>query len=254
MLLLVAAVFAAPSFAEDTPARSLAVAAASDLRFALDEIVREFEKANPGMVVRVSYGSSGNFSSQIENGAPFDLFFSADVEYVKRLGEQGLTLPGSDFVYGIGRIVLWTSKSSKLDISRGLPALLDPAVRKIAIANPRHAPYGRAAEAALRAANVYDAVQPKLVFGENVAQAAQFAETGAADAAIIARSLALAASLANEGRAFLIASDQHPRLEQAGTILRRTEDGAAAQAFRSFVLGPEARAVLDRFGFERPAR
>ena len=244
----------APDSAQTLAPRSIAVAAASDLRFALDEIVLAFKKANPGIEVRVSYGSSGNFFSQIANGAPFDLFFSADVDYVTKLGEQGLTLPDGHFVYGIGRIVLWTSSSSKLDVSRGLSILVDPAVRKIAIANPRHAPYGRAAEAALRAAKIYDAVQSKLVFGENVAQAAQFAQTGAADAAIIAHALALSPTLQKEGRAFLIPSDQHPRLEQGGTILRRTTEPATAQAFRSFLLGPEARVILDRFGFERPLR
>ncbi len=230
------------------------MAAASDLRFALDEIVLAFEKANLGIDVRVSYGSSGNFFSQIANGAPFDLFFSADVDYVTKLGEQGLTLPDSHFVYGIGRIVLWTANSSKLDVSRGLAILVDPAVRKIAIANPRHAPYGRAAEAALRSANIYDAVQPKLVFGDNVAQTAQFAQTGAADAGIIAHALALAPTLQKEGRFFLIPSDQHPKLEQGGAILRRTVEPAVARAFRRLVLGPEGRAALDRYGFERPVR
>jgi len=241
---------AAPGGAQSPPPRSIAVAAASDLRFALDEIVLAFEKANPGVDVRVSYGASGSFFSQIANGAPFDLFFSADVDYVKKLGDQGLTLPDSTFVYGIGRIVLWTSHS-KLDVSRGLAALLDPAVRKIAIANPRHAPYGRAAEAALRSAGIYDAVQPKLVFGENVAQTAQFVETGAADAGIIAHALAQAPTLQKEGRFFLIPSDLHPRLEQGAAILQRSAEPAAAEAFRGFVLGAEARAILDRFGFER---
>lgn len=245
---------ALPGVAQAPPPRSIAVAAASDLRFALDEIVREFSKANPGIDVRVSYGSSGNFFSQIANGAPFDLFFSADVDYVTKLGEQGLTQPDNHFVYGIGRIVLWTANSSKLDVSRGLAVLLDPAVRKIAIANPRHAPYGRAAEAALRSAKIYDAVQPKLVFGDNVAQTAQFAQTGAADAGIIAHALALAPTLQKEGRFFLIPSEHHPKLEQGGAILRRTAEPASARAFRSFVLGPDARIVLDRYGFESPAR
>jgi molybdate transport system substrate-binding protein len=241
-------------FAQAPPPRSIAVAAASDLRFALDEIVSEFSKANPGIDVRVSYGSSGNFFSQIANGAPFDIFFSADLDYVTKLGEQGLTLEDSHFVYGIGRIVLWTTNASKLDLSRGLAVLLDPSVRKIAIANPRHAPYGRAAEAALRSAKIYDAVQPKLVFGDNVAQTAQFAQTGAADAGIVAHALALAPTLQKEGRSFLIPSDQHPKLEQGGAILRRTEDAASAQAFSSFVLGPRGGAILDRYGFEQSVR
>jgi len=240
----------APSGPSPEP-RTLTVAAAADLKFAMDEIVREFTKARPEVEVRVSYGSSGNFFSQIANGAPFDVFFSADMGYVDTLREQGLTVPGSEFVYAIGRIVLIAAPGSEIDASRGLVVLRDKAVKKVAIANPRHAPYGRAAEAALRKARLYDDVQGKLVLGENVAQAAQFVESGAADAGIVALSLARRPGAAS-GSVYEIPLDQYPRLEQGGAILKATKDEAAARAFRDFVLGAAGRALLSRYGFQAP--
>lgn len=233
-------------------AREVRVAAAADLKFALEEIVREFRAARPDVAVEVAYGSSGNFTSQIESGAPFDLFLSADVEYVRQLSAQGLTVPGSEFVYAVGRLVLWIPRASRLDGSQGLSVLRGPAVRTIAIANPRHAPYGRAAEAALRALGVYAEVQPKLVLGDNVAQAAQFVQSGAADAGIIALSLALAPALASEGRYFEVPASAYPRLEQGGVVLKAAKDPAAARALRDFVLEDRGRAVLERWGFLAP--
>jgi len=238
--------------AAQAPAPELRVAAAADLKFALEEIVQEFRAEHPDVAIEVAYGSSGNFTSQIESGAPFDLFLSADVGYVRQLSARGLTVPGSEFVYAVGRLVLWLPRSSPLDGSRGLAALRDPAVRKIAIANPRHAPYGRAAEAALRALGVYTEVQGKLVLGDNVAQAAQFVETGAADAGIIALSLALSPVLASEGRHFEVPASAYPRLEQGGAILKAAKDPAAARALRDLVLGARGRAVLERWGFLAP--
>jgi molybdate transport system substrate-binding protein len=232
--------------------RRLDVAAAADLKFAMDEIVTAFGKARPGLTVSVSYGSSGNFLSQIVNGAPFDLFFSADIEYPRRLGEAGLATTGSEFRYAVGRIVVWVPAASSIPIERGLQVLAGPEVRRIAIANPRHAPYGRAAEAALRAAGVYEAVKDKLVFGENVAQTAQFVQSGATDAGIIALSLAIAPTLAKQGRYFEVPLDSYPRMEQGGIILNRARDVEAARAFRDFVLGPEGRAVLEGYGFFLP--
>ena len=232
--------------------RRLDVAAAADLKFAMDEIVTAFGKARPGLTVSVSYGSSGNFLSQIVNGAPFDLFFSADIEYPRRLGEAGLATTGSEFRYAVGRIVVWVPAASSIPIERGLQALASPEVRRIAIANPKHAPYGRAAEAALRAAGVYEAVKDKLVFGENVAQTAQFVQSGATDAVIIALSLAIAPTLAKQGRYFEVPLDSYPRMEQGGIILNRARDVEAARAFRDFVLGPEGRAVLEGYGFFLP--
>lgn len=234
--------------------RALRIAAASDLQFALEDIVREFHGERPEINVKVSYGSSGNFYAQISNGAPFDLFFSADVEYTRRLAAEKRTLPGSEFLYATGRLVLWVPKSSPLDVSRGFEALREPAVRRIAIANPRHAPYGRAAEAALRGQELYDEVKGRLIFGENVAQAAQFVQSGAADAGLIALSLALSPTLAREGRYWEVPADAHPRLEQGGVILQAARDREAAMAFRDFLLGARGRAALARYGFLPPRR
>jgi molybdate transport system substrate-binding protein len=247
LLLLAWAAVAAP--AQD---RHLDVAAAADLKFAMDDLVGAFGKAHPGITVSVSYGSSGNFLSQIQNGAPFDLFFSADIEYPRRLAEAGLAPKGSEFLYAVGRLVVWAPTSSRIQIERGVEALAAPEVRRIAIANPTHAPYGRAAEAALRKLGVYDAVKDRLVFGENVAQAAQFVQSGAADAGIIALSLALAPALAAEGRYFEVPLDAYPRMDQGGIVLNRASDPEAARMFRDFVLGAEGRATLKRQGFFLP--
>ena len=234
------------------PARVVRVAAASDLKFALDDVARALAAAHPDLSLQPTYGSSGNFVAQIQGGAPFDLFLSADVEYTRRLAAEGFTVPGSEFVYGVGHIVLWVPRDSPLDLSRGLAALRDPAVRKVAIANPRHAPYGRAAEAALKHAGLYDAVAPKLVLGENVAQAAQFAQSGAADAGLIALSLALAPALTGAGRHAEIPATSHPTLEQGGVILKHAREPEAAARVRDFLTSPAGRAILKRYGFSLP--
>jgi molybdate transport system substrate-binding protein len=229
------------------------VAAAADLKFAMDELVGAFAKARPDIAVSVSYGSSGNFLSQIQNGAPFDLFFSADIEYPKRLAEAGLAPEGSAFLYAVGRIVVWVPTASRIPVERGVQALTAPDVRRIAIANPRHAPYGRAAAAALRALGVWEAVKDKLVFGENVAQTAQFVQSGAVDAGIIALALAVAPALAKHGRHAEVPLDAYPRMDQGGIILSRARDPEAARAFRDFILGPAGRAELRRYGFFLPS-
>ena len=168
------------------------IAAASDLRFALVEIVARLHQLEPTFDVQVTYGSSGTFFAQLINGAPFDLFLSADSDYPKQLALRGLTLPGSEFTYAVGRLAVWVPAASPLDVEKnGLQTLVDPRVRHVAIANPVTAPYGRAAEAAMRKAGLYDRVRPKLVLGENVAQALQFVQSSSADAGIIALSLAI---------------------------------------------------------------
>jgi len=233
----------------------LRVAAASDLKFALDEMIPIFERAHPGLAVRVTYGSSGNFYAQLANRAPFDVFLSADVAYADRLAEQGLTAADSRFLYAVGRLALWVPRGSVAEVERvGLAALRDPAVRHVAIANPRHAPYGRAAEAALRHYGLYEQVQPKLVLGENVAQAAQFAQSGGADAGLIALSLALAPTLREQGRHWTVPEEAHPRLEQAGVVLSWARDPVGARAFGSFLQSADARVVLERYGFALPGR
>jgi molybdate transport system substrate-binding protein len=230
---------------------AVAIAAAADLKFALDEVVEAFRRQRPDLAVTVSYGSSGGFYAQLSHRAPFDLFFSADRDFVERLAAQGATLAGSEFGYAVGHLALWVPEASPLAIeSQGLAALADPRVRRVAIANPRHAPYGRAAEAALRSLGVYDQVADKLVLGESVAQAAQFAQSGAADAAIIALSLALAPTLRDSGRHWRLPDAAHPRLEQAAVILRWARDPEAARALSAFVLAPAGREILARYGFD----
>jgi molybdate transport system substrate-binding protein len=234
-------------------AAELVVAAASDLKFAMDELIADFQKRTPDAVVKVSYGSSGNFFAQLQQQAPFDLFFSADFEYPRRLEAEGHTLASTTFVYAVGRLAVWVPRASPVDLdAQGLRALLAPEIRKIAIANPRHAPYGRAAEAALRHFGIYESVQPKLVLGENVAQAAQFAQSGAADAALIAHSLALAPAMQAEGRFREVPVASYPRMEQGGVILKWTEQPKLARAFRDFVQGAQGRAILRRWGFSLP--
>jgi len=233
------------------PCGVVTIATAADLIYAMNELIAQFEKAS-GCKGRLSTGSSGNFSSQIENGAPFDLFFSADVDYPRKLEAEGLAVPGTVFVYGIGKIVLWVRNESRLDVSKGVTALRDPSVRKIAIANPQHAPYGRAAEEALRKSGVYDAVKDRLVLGENISQAAQFVESGNADAGILALSLAVSPGLKEQGRYSKIPENLYAPIEQGAALLRASPNPQAARAFLEFVKTPDAAAVLERYGFTVP--
>lgn len=237
-------------------AADVAVAAAADLGFALKEIVAEFEQAS-GHHVRLTLGSSGNLYAQIRAGAPFDLFLSADVGHARRLEAAGIGERGSTFVYGTGQLVLWVPNTSRLDLDRlGMQVLAEPSVRRIAIANPQHAPYGRAAVAALEKLGLYAALRAKLVLGENVSQAAQFVQTGAADVGIIARGLAAAPAMLKAGRMQLVPAELYPPLEQAGVVVRRRRSAAtldAARALMVWLRGPRGRAVLDRYGFMMPA-
>ena len=232
--------------------RHVRVAAAADLRFALNEVVRRFDAAHD-VEVLASYGSSGTFHAQLLNQAPFDMFLSADVEYPRQLSARGLTLPGSEFTYGVGRLVLWVRAASAVDVAgRGLATVADPSVTHVAIANPEHAPYGRAAIAAMRNAGVYDAARAKLVYGENVEQALQYAQSGAADAAIVALSLALAPPVRSQGRYVDVPLGAYPRIVQGGVILRWAADVEAARALRTFLVGADGKAVFEQYGFFMP--
>jgi molybdate transport system substrate-binding protein len=224
----------------------LAIAAAADLNFALSDISREFRAAHPAVDLAIAYGSSGNFYAQIRNQAPFDVFLSADVEYPRRLVQEGIGARDSLFVYAVGRIVVWVPASSPLDPATALRAA---SVRHVAIANPQHAPYGRAAEAALRSLGLYDGVAGKLVLGENVAQTLEFVQSGAADVAVVALSLALAPPVRGQGRYWNIPVGAYPNIEQGGVILR---DSTAAREFRSFLLAASARRILKQYGFSLP--
>jgi molybdate transport system substrate-binding protein len=233
-------------------AEEITIAAASDLNFAFRELATEYEKAS-GNQVRLTLGSSGNFYAQIQNGAPFDLYFSADIAYPKKLEEAGLTVPGSLYQYAVGRIVLWTGNGSPLDLSKGLEILREPTIKKIAIANPKHAPYGRAAVAAMEYFKVYDQVKDKLILGENISQAAQFIESGACDIGIIALSLAIAPAMKSKGTYWEVPAEAHPSLDQGAVILKQSKNQEAARQFLEFIKGPQGQEIMKRYGFTLPS-
>lgn len=231
--------------------REIRVAAASDLQFAMEELTKNFEK-QAGTKVNVTYGSSGNFFSQIQNGAPFDLLFSADIEYPRRLEAAGLAEPDTLYEYAVGRIVIWMAPEAKVDLNKlGWKALLDASVQKIAIANPEHAPYGRAAVAALQKAGIYESMKTKLVYGENISQAAQFVQSGNAQAGIIALSLMISSHMKN-GKQWEIPAEMHPAIEQGAVVLKNARNKNAARAFLEFVKSAAGRSILARFGFAFP--
>jgi molybdate transport system substrate-binding protein len=232
--------------------RRLAVAAAANLEGAIDELARGFEAEHPGVSVAVTLGASGALHAQLRNGAPFDVFLSADDDYPRRLVQAGSARPEDEAVYALGRLAIWVPPGSPLDLAgRGAGALADPAVRRLAIANPRVAPYGRAAEAALRWAGVHGAVRDRLVLGQSVAQAAQFARSGAADAAVLPRSLALSPALAG-GRVLVLPEESHPPLRQAAVAIAGARAPDLARAFLRFLLGPRGREILARRGYDPP--
>ena len=234
---------------DNVRACEVTIAAASDLNFVFKEIVADFEKKT-GNTVKLSLGSSGNFFAQLSNGAPFDLFFSADIGYPKKLEEAGLAEPGTLYMYAVGRIVVWVPKGSPIDVGGlGIKALQHPSVKKIAIANPKHAPYGRAAVAAMEHFKVYEAVKDKLVLGENISQAAQFVQTGGADIGIIALSLAVAPAMKETGVFWEVPVAAHPRLEQGAVVLKAAKDPKAARVFLAYIKSPEGRRVFARYGF-----
>lgn len=231
------------------------VAAAADLNFAIKEIASVYEKKT-GNSVKLSLGSSGNFYSQISNGAPFDLFFSADIEYPRKLDEAGLAVPGTLFMYALGRIVLWAPKGSPIDVEGlKIKALLHSSIQKVAIANPEHAPYGRAAVVALKHFGLYEQFKEKLVFGENISQTAQFVQSGAADIGFIALSLAVAPSVKPLGRFWELPPESYPRIEQGAVILKAAQAKGTLEAVHSFyswVKAPASQAILRRYGFVLP--
>ncbi len=232
---------------------TLTVAAAADLKFAFDDLILGFAEIHPEIRIKVTFGSSGNLFAQLSNRAPFDLFFSADMDYPRRLIELGAAAKGSEFHYATGQLVIWVPNSSNLDFAtRGIEAVSDAAVRKIAIANPKHAPYGRAAVAALKTLGVFDQIESRLVLGENVAQTAQFVETGVADLGLISQSLAMAPMMRDKGRSWPLPLNAYPPIEQGGMVLPWTKNSKAAELLQTFVLGDEGRRILKLHGFRLP--
>ncbi|MBB4929487.1 molybdate transport system substrate-binding protein [Lipingzhangella halophila] len=228
------------------------VAVASNLKFAMADIVAEFEDAHPGTTVAASYGSSGAFVQQISNGAPFDVFLSADTGYPEDLVQDGLADTGDVFGYAAGRLVVWAAADSPADPSGGLPALADDAVGTVAIANPEHAPYGTAAQAALESAGVADDIEDKLVLGENIAQTAEFAQSGNADAAVVALSLALSPSMSASGEHSEVPPGSYPRLDQSGVVLPDSANPGGARDLAGFLRSEDGQAILEEHGFAPP--
>ena len=232
---------------DKSPATSneLTVAAASDLTPAFEELGRAFEASHKTKVVFV-FGSTGLLTRQLENGAPMDLFAAANVSYVEQLEQKGLIIPGTKAVYGRGRITLWTPPETNLRLA-GIADLARPEVTRVAIANPDHAPYGLAARQALESAGVWERVKPKLVYGDNIRQALQFAQTGNVDVAIVALSL----SKQSNGRWTLIPEELHQPLDQGLAIMKGTRNEPAARAFSDFIRGPEGQAIMQKYGFSQ---
>jgi molybdate transport system substrate-binding protein len=245
---LLAFLFSTPSAARSA---EIVIAAASDLTFAFKELTPRFEKQS-GNTVKFSFGSSGNFFSQIQNGAPYDAFFSADIDYPKKLERAGLTEPGTIYEYAVGKIVLWVPTASTLDLQRGLAVMLDPAIRKIAIANPEHAPYGRAAVAAMRHDGIYDRLKDKLVLGENISQTAEFVQSGNADIGVLALSLVLAPAMKSAGRYLEVPANDYPAIVQAGVTLKSSRNKQATREFFDFLRQPATVALMRQFGFTTP--
>jgi molybdate transport system substrate-binding protein len=226
------------------PAKAeLTVAAASDLTQAFEEIGRQFEAEHNTKVVFV-FGSTGLLTKQIENGAPFDVFAAANASYIDQLEQKGLIVPGTKTVYARGRITMWTAANSALKIEK-IQDLAQPDVARIAIANPDHAPYGQAAKQALEHAGIWDVVKPKLVYGDNIRQTLQYAETGNVDVAIVALSL----SVQSKGRWMLLPEELHQPIDQGMGVLKGTKNEAAARAFSDFVNGSKGREILSKYGF-----
>lgn len=231
---------------------TLTVAAAADLTYAFTEIGALFE-AETGHRVLFNFGSTGQLAQQIEQGAPVDLFAAANIAYIEELEQLDLLLPDTKQLYARGRITLWTRADSPLTLN-GIADLTRPEVQRIAIANPDHAPYGIAAREAMQTAGIWEAVQPKLILGENVRQTLQYAENGDVDVAIVALSLSVpaAAGKTQPGRWILIPQELHTPIDQALAVVKGTRHEQAARAFAEFINGPQGRPIMRRYGFILP--
>ena len=236
----------------ETRADTPAIAAASDLKFALEQIAADFRRTS-GLDVKLVFGSSGNFFRQIQQGAPFELFLSADESFVFKLSDAGKA-ENRGLLYATGRIVLFARHGSPLKLDSQLvglkSAVASGAIRRFAIANPEHAPYGRAASQALGKLGLWDALRPKLVLGENVSQAAQFATSASAEGGMFAYSLALSPQVATLGKYVLIPESLHDPLRQRMVLIKGA--GSTARAFYEYLQQPGARAVFKRYGFMLP--
>jgi molybdate transport system substrate-binding protein len=243
----------APPRAPQAPTK-IRVAAATDLRSCLDALTDAFQIEHPNFDLLPTFGASGVLLTQLKSGLETDLYLSADIAYAHDLAAAGLAAEADVFESGQGRLVVWVRNESPIDVvTLGAEALLDPSVRRVAIANPLHAPYGRAAVAALEHLGLRDRLKEKLAIGESAAQAAQYVESGAAEVGILPMALAKGTRLSERGRFWVVPAEAHPPIRHGGAIHARAIDREATVAFRDFLLSPAGRAILARYGFEFPA-
>jgi len=239
----------------EATSNTLTLAVASSVQFAMEDLIKEYHAMRPEISVKATYGSSGNFFAQIQNRAPFDLYLAADMRYPEELAKAGLAMDGKVSRYAVGGLVLWVPNASPLDVEKlGVQVLVDPAVKKIALANPKLAPYGSAAVAAMKSLMVHEQAEPKWVLGENITQTAQFVESGAADIGFLALSHVLSDKMKGKGRYWEVPANAFPAIEQGLVIVKNTPNAAAAKDFREFILSDAAAKVLVRHGFKLPAK
>jgi molybdate transport system substrate-binding protein len=249
----VSAIFAFTLICQLCAAQEITVAAAADLQSAMQDAAARFERET-GKKVKVIFGSSGNFFQQIQNGAPFDMFFSANPDYPKQLEAAGLIEKGSYYQYAKGKIVVWVPNDSKINLNSGLKALLDPSVKKIAVANPLHAPYGQAAVSAMQKEGIYDSEKDKFVLGENISQTASFVVSGSADIGVVALSLALSPNMKDKGRYKEIPTDEYSPIELACVILSSSKNKEIAQQFLTYFKTAPVDDLLVGYGFDVGSR
>ena len=242
------------TLAQTKPDATLVVAAAADLSSALQELSDGYTKKT-GVKIKLSFGASGALTQQIQNGAPFDVFFSADMDYPRQLIASNNADSASLYQYAVGKLVLWVPADSPLDVkNKGMNTLLDPSVKKIAVANPQHAPYGRAAVAALKHYDLYDKVADKLVLGENVSQSAQFVESGNAQAGFVALAHAIAPGMQGKGKFWEVPAEAYPALAQGVVVLTHSQHKKEAAEFLEYIKTKEAGELLSRYGFTLPQK
>jgi molybdate transport system substrate-binding protein len=232
-------------------AETITIVAASSIKFAMTDIVNKFNAEHRNDEIKTIYGASGKFAAQIQNGAPFDIFFAADTNFPQMLKKERLTST-DPVVYAVGRLVIWSSTTDATKLT--LQKLSESTIRKLAIANPEHAPYGMRAKEAMKSARVWEKIQSKLVFGENVEHTAQMVSTGAADAGLIPLSLALNPAMVKQGGYSLIDDGLHEPLAQAFVITKRAKDSALARRFAAYFQAPESRKIIESYGFVVPKK
>ena len=243
----------APKRASQAPTK-IRVAAATDLRSCLDALTDAFQIEHPNVDLLPTFGASGVLLTQLKSGLETDLYLSADIAYARDLAAAGLAAEADVFESAQGRLVIWVRNESPIDVAKlGAEALLDTSVRRVAIANPLHAPYGRAAVAALEHLGLHERLNEKLAVGESATQAAQYVESGAAEVGILPLALAKGTRLMERGRFWVVPAEAHPPIRHGGAIHTRAIDREATVAFRDFLLSPAGRAILARYGFEFPA-